>query len=269
MLKGSSSIVLYNNKEDDVRNVLRSLIQDEAIDVIYIIDNSPERTTLPIKHAKINYIKTNENIGFGKAHNIAINKAIEKGYKYHFVVNPDIFFKKDTILPMLKYMFYNTNVGMMMPKVLNFDGSVQYLPKLLPSIFSLFKRKLRISQEFLDSYELRNNQTEIINVPHLSGCFTLLNLEVIEELGAYDERFFMYFEDWDLSRRVYQKYQTLFYPKVSVYHGYASEANKKMSMLIIFLNSMVKYFNKWGWFKTKESRRINDAILQKVEKIPQ
>ena len=269
MIHASCSIVLYNNKEEDIKNVLNSLLKEEAIDIIYVIDNSPELTKLPLNHSKIRYKKNKENIGFGKGHNLAINATLNSGYKYHFVVNPDIFFKKGTILPMLKYMHHNNNVGMMMPKILNIDGSVQYLPKLLPSIFSLFKRKLRISQKFLDSYELRNNQTEILNVPHLSGCFTLLNLKVIKEIGAYDERFFMYFEDWDLSRRVYQKYQTLFYPKISVYHGHASEASKKISMLIIFLNSMIKYFNKWGWFKTKETRRINDAILQKVEKIPQ
>ena len=83
-----------------------------------------------------------------------------------------------------------------------------------------------------------------------------------KEVGVYDDRFFMYFEDWDLSRRMHQKYKTIYYPKVSVVHGYESGANKDKRLFKIFVKSAIYYFNKWGWFFDSERNKINKKTLQ-------
>jgi GT2 family glycosyltransferase len=103
------------------------------------------------------------------------------------------------------------------------------------------------------------------NAPVLSGCFTLLNLKAIQEVGLYDDKYFMYFEDWDLSRRMHKKYKTLYYPKVSVYHEYESGANKNARLFIIFIKSAVTYFNKWGWFFDKDRSEVNKATLAQFQ----
>jgi GT2 family glycosyltransferase len=77
----------------------------------------------------------------------------------------------------------------------------------------------------------------------------------------YDERYFMYFEDWDLSRRVHKNFETLYFPLVNVYHGYESGANKKFNLFIIFIKSAFKYFNKWGWFFDKDRNKVNLLTL--------
>jgi hypothetical protein len=79
----------------------------------------------------------------------------------------------------------------------------------------------------------------------------------------YDDAYFMYFEDWDLSRRIHSRYKTIYFPKVSVYHGYESGANKSSKLFKIFVNSAITYFNKWGWLFDSEREKINnDALSQ-------
>jgi hypothetical protein len=169
---------------------------------------------------------------------------------------------------MIDYMNQNNDVGMMMPQILNIDGTLQHLPKLLPNPLSIllrkFKRPQNYYQKFIDKYELRFvEKDKIYNAPILSGCFTLLNLDAIKKVGMYDDAYFMYFEDWDLSRRIHSRYKTIYFPKVSVYHGYESGANKSSKLFKIFVNSAITYFNKWGWLFDSEREKINnDALSQ-------
>ena len=265
------SLVLYKNDKQILLKVIGnclSLIKSN----IFLIDNSPTDTLKVLSsNNRITYIHNPSNPGFGAAHNIAIKNAIEAGSKYHFIINPDIEMREDVFTLMINYMEGNPDVGMMMPKVLNHDGSIQNLPKLLPHPAWIFRRKLRkidpFREEFINKYELRTVPKEqIYNVPILSGCFTLLRLDAIKEVGMYDENFFMYFEDFDLSRRMHKKYKTLYFPEVSVIHGYEGGANKSWKLFKIFIQSMVTYFNKWGWFFDKERKQFNNATLAQFKK---
>jgi GT2 family glycosyltransferase len=260
----SASIVLYNNSIIEIQELLVSL---ENVRVLFIIDNSPNDDLSVIQEKpNVTYIHNPSNPGFGSAHNIAIQKAIELGFNYHFIINPDIQIKDDVIAVMVEYVSNNSDVGMIMPQILNLDGTIQNLPKLLPSPYSIFMRKFKrpkfIYNNFINKYELRSVQKKIIyNAPILSGCFTLLNLEAIKKVGGYDDKFFMYFEDWDLSRRIHQHYKTIYFPLVSVYHGYESGANKSHKLFKIFINSAITYFNKWGWFFDTDRKNINKKAL--------
>jgi GT2 family glycosyltransferase len=267
------SIVLYKTNIDELEKAIESILINKLEIVLYLIDNSPsdELKVLKYKDKKITYIHNPSNPGFGAAHNIAINNAIAQGSKYHFIINPDIYFKEDVVSKMVIYMEQDDSIGMMMPEILNLDGSVQYLPKLLPNPISIllrkFKRPFTIYQKFINKYELRFvAQKEIYNAPILSGCFTLLNLQAIQKVGMYDDNFFMYFDDWDLSRRMHKMYKTIYFPKVSVYHGYDSGANKSGRLFKIFIKSAIRYFNKWGWFFDRERERINKAALAQFNK---
>jgi GT2 family glycosyltransferase len=267
----TSSIVLYKNAANTLSDAILSFLNKDFNMLLYLIDNSPtDELKYLVTHNRISYIHNPSNPGFGAAHNIAIQKAIELGSKYHFVVNPDVYFNEDVVTPMVEYMKINSSIGMMMPQILNLDGTIQNLPKLLPSPLSIFLRKLRkpkkAYEKFINEYELRQVPTDIIyNAPILSGCFTLLNLEAIKKVGFYDDAFFMYFEDWDLSRRMHQHYKTIYFPLVFVFHGYESGANKSSFLFKIFLNSAITYFNKWGWFFDKNRNKINKEALSQFK----
>jgi len=271
MLQISASIVLYKNDLKVLLNLLKSIKATNVHIRLYLIDNSPTPEFKDIINyiENIIYIHNPSNPGFGVAHNTAISKAISMGSEYHFIINPDIYFDNDVITPMINYMQKHEDVGMMMPEVLFSDGSIQFLPKLLPRPFWIIKRKLKMPRKsydtFINKYELREMPKDrIYNAPILSGCFTLLNLRAIEDVGGYDDKYFMYFEDFDLSRRMHQKYKTIYFPNVSVYHGYASGANKSFKLFKIFIVSAITYFNKWGWFFDKERKAINKKVLTQL-----
>ena len=89
---------------------------------------------------------------------------------------------------------------------------------------------------------------KIMDVPILSGCFMFLRNEIFKNVGLFDERYFMYMEDFDYSRRIHEKYRTVYYPNVEIVHAHAKESFKNRKLSIIHLKSAIKYFNKWGWF---------------------
>lgn len=268
----SLSIVLYNTSEEDIQNIFSSLVNVKILYKLYVIDNSPQDQLKKyfVDKKDITYIHNPSNPGFGASHNIALEMSIHEGVDFHFVINPDVFFKEDVISKMISYMRDNSDVGMMMPEILNLDGSIQNLPKLLPSPLSIILRKLQkpkfIYQKFINKYELRfveKNTTYV--APILSGCFTLFRTEALNEIGLYDDRFFMYFEDWDISRRMHEKYKTVYFPEVSIYHGYESGANKSSRLFKVFLMSAKTYFNKWGWIFDKERVKVNKNTLNQFK----
>ena len=87
---------------------------------------------------------------------------------------------------------------------------------------------------------------QIMDVPYLSGSFMLLRTSALKEVGLFDERFFMYPEDIDLTRRIGAKYRTIFYPEVSVIHHHEKASYKSVKLLIIHVWNIMKYFWKWG-----------------------
>ncbi len=261
------SIVIYNNDVLTLNCAINSLLNSDSLYKLFLIDNSPnDELKIFANDSRIEYIHNPSNPGFGAGHNIAISKAIEMNSEYHFIVNPDIYFEGDVIIPMVDYMKNDLSIGMMMPRILNKDLTIQNLPKLLPSPFSILRRKLKKTtlayEKFINKYELRDIPINTIyNAPVLSGCFTLLNLDAIKKVGMYDDSFFMYFEDWDLSRRVHQQYKTIYFPNVSVVHEYDSGANKSFKLFKIYILSAIKYFNKWGWIFDRERKNINKKAL--------
>ncbi|MCS4166238.1 glycosyltransferase [Sphingobacterium sp. BIGb0116] len=266
------SIVLYNTPKQDIENIFSSLEYVKSLYKLYVIDNSPKDLLRNyfIDKPHIIYRHNPSNPGFGASHNIALEISIKESVDFHFVINPDVYFKDDVITRMVKYMVDHTDVGMMMPEILNLDGSIQSLPKLLPSPLSIILRKLQkpkfIYNKFIDNYELRSVEKNVIyNAPILSGCFTLFRVSALKDIGLYDDNFFMYFEDWDISRRMHRKYKTVYFPKVSIFHGYESGANKSSRLFKIFLKSAKFYFNKWGWIFDRERVEVNKNTLNQFK----
>ncbi|MFN2268658.1 MAG: glycosyltransferase, partial [Desulfonatronovibrio sp.] len=213
------------------------------------------------------YIEVRKNIGFGAGHNLAIKKAIENKSKYHLVINPDIYFMPGVLEDLYEYMESNPDVGNVMPLVTYPDGRNQYLAKMMPDPFTLI---LRLFYRYLPehtveklsrNYELQDLPLDRpVEVPSLSGCFMFLRCEALKEVGFFDERFFLYFEDYDLNRRISQKYKTVFYPLSSIVHHFERASRRDPIAFRHHLFSAVRYFNKWGWFFDSKRREENKKI---------
>lgn len=267
----SASIVLYKNFPKLVLRAINSFLNTNLNVILYLVDNSPDNELKKIvSDERIVYIHNKKNTGFGAAHNIAMKEILDKS-SYHLVLNPDIYFHTGVIENLYEFMNKNEDVGLVMPKVLYPDGRMQYLCKMLPTPFNVFARRFLPFKDYLkkinDIYELQfTGYNKIMNVPYLSGCFMFLRVKVLKEIGLFDEKFFMYFEDTDLTRRVNRKYKTLFYPLVSVYHEYGKESYKSLKLLFIHAVAAIRYFNKYGWFFDKEREVINKKLLEEYEK---
>lgn len=266
------SLVVYKQPLDELRKVLESLLLFTQDKIIYIVDNSPtdEARQLSAMSSCMTYRHIPENIGFGKAHNWAMKQAMAVGSTYHFVVNPDIYFDNDIVSPMIEWLDAHPEAGQMMPRILYPDGRVQYLPKLMPSLRRLLQRRARKfapkwHERWMQQFEMRPMRDDrVYDVGHVTGCFSVVRVEALRKCGLYDDRFFMYFEDTDLSRRIHRHYRTVYYPLVSVYHDYGNGASKNSRLFFVFLGSLIKFFNKWGWIFDSERKRCNKAFLAQI-----
>ncbi|MCU0666029.1 MAG: glycosyltransferase family 2 protein [Candidatus Omnitrophica bacterium] len=265
------SIVVYKTEGAQLKKAVQSFLNSSLNLKLYIIDNSPSdklRDILVDFNAE--YIFNNKNLGFGAAHNIAIRNSAGLS-KYHLVLNPDISFESGVLEAIFNFMEKNINVGLLMPKVCYPDGSIQYLCKLLPNPLDLFLRRSNIAivnrlfRKSLENYELRfTGYRMIMDVPCLSGCFMFLRREILAKVGIFDQRFFMYLEDVDFSRRIHKHYRTVFYPQVSVIHHYSRGSYSNYYLFWCHIVSAVKYFFKWGWFFDQERKLVNRRAMDKL-----
>ncbi|MBB6062817.1 hypothetical protein HNP65_001269 [Thermosipho japonicus] len=269
------SIVLYNNSEEQVKRTIFSILKSKLDLKVILIDNSCHdnlRNLISIDNRRIEYIFNNANFGFGRAHNVALKKSIEESVPYHLVLNPDVFFEEFVLEELYTFMKKNDDIGLIMPKVLYPDGKIQYLCKLLPTPIDLIGRRFfnfdpfkKIVEKRNEIYELRfTNYDKVMEVPNLSGCCMFLNVKYLKKTGLFDERFFMYLEDTDLSRRIHKVARTIYFPYVYVYHEYKKGSYKNFKLLRYHIDSAIKYFNKWGWFFDKERDYVNNHILAKL-----
>ena len=266
----TASIVAYHTPLDELAHLLKCIIQSN-IDNLYLVDNSSNDSLRELSNLspKIVYIHS-DNLGFGHGHNIAIKKAIEKKADFHIVINPDIYWKGNAIEALTNYMDTHPDCGLVMPKVLYPNGDLQYLCKLLPTPMNLFGRRFLpfrgIQAKMDEKFELHfTGYDKEMEVPSLSGCFMFMRMDVLRKVGGFDERFFMYAEDLDLCRRIGEVSKTMYYPGISIYHAYGKGSYKNKKLLKYHICSVIKYFNKWGWFFDKKRRRINKECLNRLK----
>ena len=264
----TASIVLYKTNISELVTAIKSYAPS-ADKLLYLIDNSPEALPLPKEISEneyIFYMFLNSNKGYGAGHNIAIKQAMTNKSDFHFVLNPDIEFDSEIINKIVCFMESNVRVGLLMPQILNTDGSLQYVCKLLPTLTNMFLRgflsRTKIAEKMNERFELRKTEyNRVIHVPYISGCFMVFRVSVFENVGVFDENIFMNMEDADISRRVASCYETVMYPEVSIIHKWNRESHKSKKMFIQTLKSAIYYFNKYGWFFDSERKRINDEAL--------
>ena len=267
----TASIVLYRNKRDELKKAIDSFLDTELRVRIYLIDNSPTPDLENITNdERAEYFYLNANRGFGSGHNVILRRPHLMG-KYHIILNPDIYFEKGTTEALVDYMDKNYDVGNVMPKVIYPDGSLQYLCKLLPTpmdwIGRMFLPVKSLKDKLNNRFEMRfSGYDKEMNVPYLSGCYMFLRTSVIEEIGVFDERIFMYGEDTDLNRRIYQKYRTMYLPSVTIVHKHEKGSYKNLRLFWVHIKAAIYYLNKWGWFFDKERKQINAETITMYSK---
>lgn len=240
----TASIVTYNDANRAPQTVESVIKHTQKYPLkLYVIDNASNDDTIDsvAKSGQATIIKNDKNIGFGAAHNVVLKQEIGK---YHFVINPDITLTSDVISDMVDFFESNPDVVMAMPKILNQDGTEQKLPKERPTFKKLFLG--RVSDKIRSEYVWAHREiTTPCEIDFCTGCFFCIRGEVFKKLCGFDDSYFMYLEDADLSLKAKSKGNVMMLPQFSVTHAWERESSKSLKYLIIHIVSCFKFLFKW------------------------
>ena len=263
--KLSVSIVTYHTDLNELDRCLQSL-KTPIVNIIHIIDNSSQQYIADFCKTKEKVIYTaSENVGYGAGHNKAIIQTLSKQTDYHLVLNSDVRFEPQVIESLIEYMDRNSDVGQVQPKITYPNGELQYTVRMLPTPKDLIFRRF-LPQRIIEKNDYRYllkfaDHNQEMNVPYHQGSFMLFRCDALRKIGLFDERFFMYPEDIDITRRMHRHYRTMYYPASSIIHDHRAASYKNGRMLRIHIANMIRYFNKWGWLFDSERRQFNRRLL--------
>ena len=245
--------------EKVLEKIIRPL-RESGIDCFLINNASTDRTESILKShiseedEHIRYLRSGENLGFGRAHNLVLETISSK---YHLICNPDIIFESiEPLCACLDYMESEPSVGLATIRLLNGDGSLQYANKRSPNVLDLFLRRFMSRESApafikrrMDRYEMRpEGYEQVVDVPFVTGAFMMIRTELLKAIEGFDPRYFLYFEDADLSRKIrLAGHRTVYFPGATAIHLWDRAPHKNLRMGGILLKNMFRFFGKWGW----------------------
>lgn len=251
MKKISICIVTHNN-ENNILSVLSCIYRHSKnfIFETFVVDNNSSDETVYLVHQhfpQVKLIPLPQNRGFGFGHNRVLNPIDSD---FHVILNPDITFDANILDGLSDYLMDFPDVAMVVPQILNTDGSVQALPRRTPRLKYLVSGRLErfggIFKKWRGEYTyIGKNFDRPVEIEFCSGCFIMIRTEIFKKLAGFDERFIMYFEDADLTRRAQQYGKTVLNPDFCATHAWARTSAKRFKYLCIHFDSMIKYFKKW------------------------
>ncbi|MBC8022856.1 MAG: glycosyltransferase family 2 protein [Burkholderiales bacterium] len=270
MPRFSATVVTYHPDRALLERALRSLCVaiDEARRAgavsaahVFVVDNGDASSArdahsaasaFQVADAPVEVLQGHGNVGYGRANNLALPR-LESDY--HLVMNPDVELDPDALVAAIRALEGDARIGLVAPDVRGAGGERQYLCKRYPSLWILFLRgfaptalRQRFSGE-LARYEMRDvlGGEPYAPVPLASGCFMVVRTALFRRLGGFDPRFFMYFEDYDLSLRVGREAQVAFIPASRIVHHGGEAARKGPRHVSWFLKSAWRFFATHGW----------------------
>ncbi|WP_394331623.1 glycosyltransferase family protein [Tenacibaculum agarivorans] len=197
-------------------------------------------------HEFINYIGNKKNIGFGAGHNKIVN-LISNTSELHLILNPDVFFDKNTINSLAEKLLSEKSLAMIAPRVKFPNGNEQYTVRKYPSFLDLFLRKIGIGTQRIYAQEYRDlDLSEPFYPEAIHGCFMLFKTEDFIALDGFDERYFLYMEDIDICKKIDALgKKKLYYPEVEITHVLKKGSSKNIILFYHHLSSAIRYFLKW------------------------
>ena len=268
----SVSIVLHNSSLALLRRVLDSLLRSAQVAEkaaglggvsVVIVDNAsdPEyraclaRELASRPHSdffRVRYSPQPHNRGFGAGHNGVMGTLASD---FHLVLNPDAELEADTLRVGLSAMVADDSIALLSPRVCGSDGGQEFLCKRHPSALVLLLRGFaprfirRLFRKRLDNYEMRDlcGGERQADVEIASGCFMLIRTAALRAVGGFDDDYFLYFEDFDLSLRLAGQGRLVFDPAMRIVHHGGYAASKGLRHVKYFITSGVRFFNRHGW----------------------
>ena len=250
-----SIIIVSWNAKMFLRNCLQSIFESvNSVNYeILVVDNdssdgSPDMVKNEFPHVKL--ICNGDNLGFAKANNIGIKQS---SGRYLCLINSDIIVHKYCLYPMMVYMDQNPEIGMLGPKVLNPDHTLQYNYRKFPTYWNTLCRALALDTLFPKSRLFGSRLYSLIAIDSpcsldvLFGCFWMVRRKALDEVGLLDEQFFMYSEDIDLCKRFGETgWEVVYFPDAeAIHYGGGSSSNAPIDLYIELKRSSLLYWKKY------------------------
>jgi GT2 family glycosyltransferase len=234
------------------------LVSDAAV---FVVDNGPAELLPAIQNAlrafppdagTVELVHGHGNVGYGRANNLVLPRLDSD---LHLIANPDVELDRGALAAAIEALDSDASLGVVAPSVCGPDGERQYLCKRYPSVWVLFLRGFapaflrRRYAAALDHYEMRDVPPgePFAPVPLVSGCFMLMRTALFTRLGGFDPRFFMYFEDYDLSLRAGRESRVAYVPAARIVHHGGEASRKGVRHVVWFLRSAWRFFAIHGW----------------------
>ena len=230
-------VVINDTREEDVAAI------ESAVECVRVV--APE-------YIRLRVMKGHGNVGYGAGQNRALETVSSD---YHLILNPDVFLEKDALLEGLRYLGDHAEVAMLVPQ--GFDPQNEYarLSKRHPSLLVLALRALAVRgsdgvlgrrvARYTYGGELPCDAPKSVTLA--SGCFMLCRTETLKKVKGFDERYFLYFEDYDLSLRMKNYGAIVELPQARITHYGGHTARRDLRRVAHFVRSGVRFFNRYGW----------------------
>jgi N-acetylglucosaminyl-diphospho-decaprenol L-rhamnosyltransferase len=219
---------------------------------VFIVDNASADGSpdfLQPLFPAFQFIRNTENQGFAKANNQALTLC---SGEFVLFLNPDTILAEDSLLLCLDFLRSVPGAGALGPHMI--DGAGNYLKESkrgfpspsatfykMTGFAGLFPRSKTFSSYYIGHLHEKSPQV----VPVLSGAFMLIRKKVLDEIGGFDERFFMYAEDIDLSYRITQAgYSNYYFPGTTIIHFKGESTRKNLSYITLFYRAMTLFTKK-------------------------
>jgi len=262
------SIVILNYKMKGlVKNCLKSILESKIsvpYEIIVVDNDSCDGVGAMIKEkfSAVKFIQTGNNLGMGAGNNAGIRAA---SGRYVLIMNPDIFVYADSIQSMYDYIKVRSDVGLVAPRLLNPDQSLQYscyrwYNYLTPLYRRTFLGRFNFAQKDIARFLMQDwDHATTREVDWIQGSCWLVPKKVFDEVGVFDEDFFMYFEDTDLCHRIHNaKYKIVYLATSEVLHLHRRQSadNQLLGVMLnkltrIHIYSWLRYL--WKWRKKNKS----------------
>lgn len=252
----SACIVSYCDY-DEVCAAVRSILKATPGPLsLYVVDNaSPDGcgsrlASTDFGDSRVQVIALPENIGFGRGHNTVLPLLKSR---YHFILNPDILLDNDVLHQLSAWLDAHPQVAMATPQLYYPDGRVQNLPRRKPTPWMLFARQLapRFPGSLFDRCDRHYTmQDEDLSLPRqiefCTGSFMAVRTDILQQVGGFDEEYFMYVEDADLTQKILREGQVFLVPQCRAIHAWHRAPARDAGKFKMQLVSMFRYFKKWG-----------------------
>lgn len=256
-----SVIIVNYNVKDYLEQALISLKRAlmNISHEIFVVDNASidgSVSHVRQRFPEVTLIESEKNVGFGQANNIALKQA--RG-EFMVLINPDTVVQEDTFEKLLQFFETYADAGAATCKIINPDGSfaIDCRHSIPTPAIALWKvlglSKIFPRSKIFAQYNLTYlNPDDTYPVPAISGSFMMIKKQVLDKVGHFDERFFMYCEDIDLCHRINLEGYKIYYVPTSQIIHYKGESTKKNNIdyVITFNKALYQFFKKYHAKKT-------------------